>query len=143
MYFLSAECSIFRAVGFSYSLNVLYGGIGINSLRFLILKKSDFFSNSRYNNFWSSNIQILIRNGICIHTEKTKEDPQHWNLKTMRPNQPSFKHCCGFGMFIPDPIFFIPDSGSRVKTIPDSGFGSAAKNLRILTQNIASKLSEI
>ncbi len=33
--------------------------------------------------------------------------------------------------FIPDPNFSIPDPGSRVKTIPDTGSGSASKNLSI------------
>ncbi len=46
---------------------------------------------------------------------------------------------------IPDPIFSIPDPGSRVKKIPEprSGSASASKNVSILTQNIVSKLSEI
>jgi hypothetical protein len=34
---------------------------------------------------------------------------------------------------IPDPIFSISDPESRVKNIPDPGFGSASKNLSILT----------
>jgi hypothetical protein len=31
----------------------------------------------------------------------------------------------------PDRIFFIPDPGSRLKQIPDSGYGSTSKNLSI------------
>jgi hypothetical protein len=48
-------------------------------------------------------------------------------------------------MFIPDPgsEFSIPDPGSRVKKIPDPGFGSASKNLSIFNPKIVSKLSEI
>jgi hypothetical protein len=37
--------------------------------------------------------------------------------------------CCGSSMFIPDPIFSVPDSGFRVDKIPDPG--SASKNLSI------------
>jgi hypothetical protein len=36
--FYSAECSLFRAEGFSCSLDVLYGGIGISQLQYLTIK---------------------------------------------------------------------------------------------------------
>jgi hypothetical protein len=36
--FLSTGCSLLRAEGFSYSLGVLYGGVGISKLLFLIKK---------------------------------------------------------------------------------------------------------
>jgi hypothetical protein len=36
----------------------------------------------------------------------------------------SGRQYCGSGMFIPDPNFSIPDLGSRVKKIPDSGSAS-------------------
>jgi hypothetical protein len=36
--FLSTGCSILRAEGFSCSLGVLYGGLGISKLQFLINK---------------------------------------------------------------------------------------------------------
>ena len=36
--FLSTECSLLRAEGFSCSLGVLYGGLGIGKLQFLIKK---------------------------------------------------------------------------------------------------------
>ncbi len=36
--FLSTGCSLLRAEGFSCSLGVLYGGIGISKLQFLIEK---------------------------------------------------------------------------------------------------------
>jgi hypothetical protein len=39
-------------------------------------------------------------------------------------------------MFIPDPNFSIPDTGSRVKKIPDPGSGSALKDLKFLTPEI-------
>jgi hypothetical protein len=37
-----------------------------------------------------------------------------------------FKLYCGSVVFIPDPNFTIPDTGSRAKKIPDPG--SASKN---------------
>jgi hypothetical protein len=36
--FWSAGCSLFRAEGFSCSLGVLYGGLGISKWQFLIRK---------------------------------------------------------------------------------------------------------
>jgi hypothetical protein len=36
--FLSTECSLLRAEGFSCSLGVLFGGLGIRKLQFLIKK---------------------------------------------------------------------------------------------------------
>jgi hypothetical protein len=36
--FLSTRCSLLRAEGFSCSLGVLYGGLGISKLQFLIKK---------------------------------------------------------------------------------------------------------
>jgi hypothetical protein len=36
--FLSARCSLLRAEGFFCRLNVLYGGLGISKLQFLIQK---------------------------------------------------------------------------------------------------------
>jgi hypothetical protein len=36
--FLSSGCCLFRAKGFSCSLGVLYGGLGISKLQFLIRK---------------------------------------------------------------------------------------------------------
>jgi hypothetical protein len=38
-HFLSAGCSVLRAEGFSCSLDVLYGGLGINKLQFFYQKK--------------------------------------------------------------------------------------------------------
>ncbi len=37
--FWSSECSLLRAEGFSCSLDVLYGGLGISKLQFWFLKK--------------------------------------------------------------------------------------------------------
>jgi hypothetical protein len=33
-----------------------------------------------------------------------------------------YNQCCGSGMFIPDPNFSIPDTGSRVKKILDQQY---------------------
>jgi hypothetical protein len=43
--FLSARCSLLRAEGFSCSLDVLYGGLGISKLQFLFNKISNLFSS--------------------------------------------------------------------------------------------------
>ncbi len=40
--FLCAGCSILRAKGFSRSLDILYGGLGISKLQFLIKKIKKF-----------------------------------------------------------------------------------------------------
>jgi hypothetical protein len=42
--FSSAGCSLLRAAGFLCSLDVLYGGLGIDKLQFLIKKLFNFFS---------------------------------------------------------------------------------------------------
>jgi hypothetical protein len=43
-------------------------------------------------------------------------------------------------MFIQDPIFSIPDPGSRAKKIPEPG--SASKNLSMITLKSVSKFSD-
>jgi hypothetical protein len=48
---LSAGCSLLKAKGFSYSLSVLYGGLGINKI----------FTTVNFFNFWSSKPFIWIR----------------------------------------------------------------------------------
>ncbi len=57
---LSVICSLLRAEGFSCSLGVLYGCLGIRKLQFLI-KKIIFFS------FWSTKPWIRIRITNLIH----------------------------------------------------------------------------
>ena len=63
--FLSAGCSLLRAEGFSCSLSVLYGGLGISKLQFLIKKIEikfqtiNFFSHFRSSNHgFGSGIRI-------------------------------------------------------------------------------------
>jgi hypothetical protein len=48
-YVFSAECSLLRTEGFSCSLDALYGGLGISTLKYLIKKISINFSCK----FWS------------------------------------------------------------------------------------------
>ncbi len=62
--FLSAVCSLLRAEGFSCSLGVLYGGLGISKLQFLIKKieiKIKFPAINFFFNFRSSNPGSAIR----------------------------------------------------------------------------------
>jgi hypothetical protein len=44
--FLIAGCSLLRTEGFSWSLDVLYGGLGINKLKVLIKKRYRYKKNS-------------------------------------------------------------------------------------------------
>jgi hypothetical protein len=53
--FLSTGCSLLRAEGFSCSLGVLYGGIGISKLLFLIKKIEIKFPAINFFQFRSSN----------------------------------------------------------------------------------------
>jgi hypothetical protein len=50
--YLSAVCSLLRAEGFFYNLDVLYGGLGIGKLKFFIPKNINFFK--------AANFSILI-----------------------------------------------------------------------------------
>jgi len=60
--FLSTGCSLLRAEGFSCSLGVLYGGLGISKFQFLIKKiEIKFPTKIFFFNFRSSN-PIRIRN---------------------------------------------------------------------------------
>jgi hypothetical protein len=46
--FLSTGCSLLRAEGFSCSLGVLYGGLGISKLQFLIKKNRNQISSYKF-----------------------------------------------------------------------------------------------
>jgi hypothetical protein len=50
--FRSAGCSFLRAEGFSRTLCVLYGGLGVTKLQFFIKKISNFFSAAHFFQFW-------------------------------------------------------------------------------------------
>jgi hypothetical protein len=67
-----AGCSLLRGEDFSCSLDVLYGGLGICKLQFLI-KKYNFFSAVIFLNFWLSKPWIWIRIRI-----ETNADSKHW-----------------------------------------------------------------
>ncbi len=49
--FLGAVCSLMGAEGFSCSMDVLYEGLGISKLQFLIKKNIDFFSSKFFPQF--------------------------------------------------------------------------------------------
>jgi hypothetical protein len=58
--FCSAGCSLLRAEGFSCSLGVLHGGLGISKWKFLIKKIKIKFSAEIFSNFFF--IKPWIRN---------------------------------------------------------------------------------
>ncbi len=66
--FLSTGCSLLRAEGFSCSLGILYGGLGISKLQFLIKKIEIKFPAIHFFNFRSSNPGS--GSGIRNHYEK-------------------------------------------------------------------------
>jgi hypothetical protein len=78
--FLSAGCSLLRAEGSPFGLNVL-GGQGISKLKYFITKDK-FFSICIFFNFWSLKSWIRIR--IRIHFKCWSQIrilnpyPQHW-----------------------------------------------------------------
>jgi hypothetical protein len=80
----SAGCSLLRAEGFSCSLNVLYGGLGISNLQFVIKIISNFFpAVIFFHHFWSSKpwIQIWIDTGIqpkMLDPKPMNPDPKHY-----------------------------------------------------------------
>ncbi len=74
--------------------------------------------------------QNLVRQSLSAHLGQLfQENVDDVQLETWKLNTGTWRQCCGSGMFIPDPNFFHPGSGS--------------KNLRILTQKIVSALSDI
>jgi hypothetical protein len=56
------KCWMFSCEGFSYCLEVLHGGIGINKLQFLEEKNGIFFPAVTFYQFCSSKSWILIHN---------------------------------------------------------------------------------
>jgi hypothetical protein len=82
-----------RAEGFSCSLDVLYEGLGIRKLPFLIFEQEIFFQ------FWSSKPWIRIRIGIQPkmldpdpESMNPDPDPKHW-LKISLANSHQKGHC--------------------------------------------------
>jgi hypothetical protein len=66
----TAGCSLLRAEDFSCSLDVLYKGLGISKLQFIIKQYQFFFSCKFFKNFWSSKPWIQIRNAACVRASK-------------------------------------------------------------------------
>jgi hypothetical protein len=78
--FCSAGYSLLRVEGFSCSLDVLYGGLGINKLQFLVKKrKENNFGCFLFFNFWSS--QSWFHTRIRIYLKTLDPDPYIHKLK--------------------------------------------------------------
>jgi hypothetical protein len=82
--FRSVRCSLLRAEGFSCSMKVLYGGLGINKLQFLIKKISNFFSSVIFFQFLDIKTLdpdwVQIRFGIqpkVPNPDSMNTDPKH------------------------------------------------------------------
>ncbi len=82
--FVSVGWPLLRAEGFFYNLDILYGGLGIGKLQFLIKKKKKI-SAVIFLNFWSLKPWIRIRIGVHPKMldpdpdpEKINTDPQPW-----------------------------------------------------------------
>ncbi len=79
---------LLRAEDFFCNLDVLYGGLGIGKLQFLIKKKFNFFFSCNVFNFWSLKPWIRIRIGIQpkmldldLDPDEMNADPQPWFLQ--------------------------------------------------------------
>ncbi len=59
--FLSTGCSLLRAEGFSCSMGILYGGLGISKLKFLIKKTEIKFPAIHFFQFYVIKPWIRIR----------------------------------------------------------------------------------
>ncbi len=86
--FWSDGCSLLRAEGFFFSLDVLYRGLGIGKLQFLIKIIFNFFSCPFFN-FWSSKPWILIG----IQPKMLDPDPDEINSETLIFNVVN-SECC-------------------------------------------------
>ncbi len=104
--FWSARCSFLRAKGYSCSLEVLYGGLGISKLQFLIKKYQNFFSCKFFPYFGHktldpdldrySAMKCWIRIQISIQHEMLDPD-----LESINPD-PKQLHFLQYG------VYFIP-----------------------------------
>jgi hypothetical protein len=74
--FLSPGCSLLRAEGFSCSLGVLYGGLGISKLQFLIKKIEIKFPAINF--FQLSGSGNRIRNPDLQLEKMLDPDPKSW-----------------------------------------------------------------
>ncbi len=82
MFLRSVGWPLLRAEGFFYNLDILYGGLGINKLQFLILKKKkisaviiiQFLVIKALDPYW-----IRIRIGLQHQTLDPDPDPEKMN----------------------------------------------------------------
>ncbi len=85
---LSAGCSLLRAAGFSCSLDVLFGGLGIRKIVVFDTKKLNFFPSCKFFSIWVIKpkdpdrysrlkcwIRILIK---WIRIRNTADNTTHW-----------------------------------------------------------------
>ncbi len=75
MFWSVEECSFLRAEGFSWSLDVLYGGLGISKLQFLIKKVLHFFVATV--NFFQSFGHLNPRSGLDSDPDRYSA-LKHW-----------------------------------------------------------------
>ncbi len=64
--FWSVGWPLLWAAGFFCNLDILYGGLGIGKLQFLIIKKFNFFPAVIFFNFWSLKPWIRIGSGSWL-----------------------------------------------------------------------------
>jgi hypothetical protein len=74
--FGSARCSLLRAEGFFCSLGVLYGGLGISKLQFLIKKIKIQSSSCKFFSILGHQTRIRIRDPDPGSAIRKKADPQ-------------------------------------------------------------------
>ncbi len=89
--FWSAGCSLLRADGFSWSLEVLYGGLGISKMQYLIQKISIFFSckfvpilghkNPGFGLDLDGYSLISLKCWLDPDPDSMNPDPKHWIKK--------------------------------------------------------------
>jgi hypothetical protein len=91
--FLNTGCSLLRAEGFSCSLGVLYGGLGISKLQFLIKKIEIKFPALIFFSFMSSN----PGSGSGIRIRNKKKCWIRIRIKSMRIRNPER----GYGLSTP------------------------------------------
>jgi hypothetical protein len=92
--FLSTGCSILRAEGFSCSLGVLYGGLGISKLQFLIKKIEIKFPAISFFQFLFIKPWIRIRDpdlesGFAITKKSWIRIRNRIRIKSMRIRNPA------------------------------------------------------
>jgi hypothetical protein len=75
--FLSAGFSLFRAEGFSYSLDVLNGGLGISKQQFLIIKISNLYTAVHF-------FLFLVMKTLEPDPESINPNPKHGTNEACR-----------------------------------------------------------